>query len=714
MGQNMRKYLIIFILLLSGASNAFSDITLIDSLQKQFWSLNNKNKIDIGISLAIEYSKTDYEKCEQTYRSVLTFCKVFGDRNREPVALAGIGACILHKKYSKAGIDTILLAAKRFKENNNYGGEFYAYSKIAAFSSYANDFASAVEYFEKALIALSKLDFNSEISNYKKSPNDSLRFRMFGLMKALSDLGNFQNFSGNLKISLKYYSQALEFSKVLRDNYNGTGITINIGAAYEKLEKYNEALDYYRKGANFALKYNYPKFLSSAYVNIASIYNIQNKAKQAESFLLKAKSINDEYDIRDSNIDIYFQLGKTYHLLGNNSKAKEYISEALRLSDQSKNYLLKSEIFYTVALIYEKDNNYRLATVFFKKYIELEDSLDNIQSDALSKSLQAKYDFKNKNAEIELLKKNDELNKAEIKKSHNDIIFSSLVGLILFIAIIIITRYYKHNLKTKNEIEDKNEELENANRALFLYADELKELNATKDKFFSIMTHDIKNPIYSVKYILDTLQNQKHALDEEDRDELTLNAFSSTNQLIALIENLLTWSRSQTGKIKFTPEKCDLNLLADNAAMLLALQSENKNIKIINKIPEEYYVHADLNMISTILRNLLSNSIKYSPNGKDIEIDYKETESEQIIIVKDHGVGMSKENSEKLFKLNSHYSSPGTANEKGTGLGLIICREFADAHKGDIWVESEEGVGSSFYISIPKRAEGEEYCEEVD
>ncbi len=168
-----------------------------------------------------------------------------------------------------------------------------------------------------------------------------------------------------------------------------------------------------------------------------------------------------------------------------------------------------------------------------------------------------------------------------------------------------------------------------------------------------------------------------------------------------LLDNLLIWALSQQGKIDFNPERINLHLLADETSDLLMQSTKNKSIKLLNQIPESIFIDADKDMLSTIIRNLISNAVKFTSRGGEITIKAENKQQFTEITVKDNGIGISKKTQSKLFDISENTSTEGTDNEEGTGLGLILCKEFTEKHGGKIWVESEIGKGSSFSFTVP-------------
>lgn len=239
------------------------------------------------------------------------------------------------------------------------------------------------------------------------------------------------------------------------------------------------------------------------------------------------------------------------------------------------------------------------------------------------------------------------------------------------------------------------------------YATELRELNNTKDKFFSIIAHDLKGPFSAIMGFSDILTTEWSDYTEEERLNFVQNINSSAKNTFRLLENLLEWSMGQTGKMKFRPNRIDLSLLANDVVILLRDQAEKKQIKLYTAVNFNTFVNADENMARTIIRNLVSNAIKFTGKGGQVRISARTVQATtdfpdmvEVCIV-DTGVGIEKELIPRLFQIEEPTKTSGTAQEKGTGLGLIICRDLVEKNSGKIYVESEPGKGSKFCFTIP-------------
>jgi len=237
--------------------------------------------------------------------------------------------------------------------------------------------------------------------------------------------------------------------------------------------------------------------------------------------------------------------------------------------------------------------------------------------------------------------------------------------------------------------------------ALIKSKNDLTRLNASKDKFLSMIAHDLKSPISGLEGMIGSILNGIEFLSKDEIKEYLAELHTSSKNVYSLLEELLEWSRASTGKIQFDPDNICLHMVVDSLFSLLSQNAKAKNIELVNNIDEDLYSYCDGNMISTVVRNLVSNSIKFTPTGS-ITCSASEEAGDIRFVVKDTGTGIEQDVIDKLFKIDESITTMGTNNETGTGLGLIMCKEFVEKNNGNIWVESEIGKGASFIFTIPE------------
>ncbi|HNI91149.1 MAG TPA: HAMP domain-containing sensor histidine kinase, partial [Leptospiraceae bacterium] len=231
---------------------------------------------------------------------------------------------------------------------------------------------------------------------------------------------------------------------------------------------------------------------------------------------------------------------------------------------------------------------------------------------------------------------------------------------------------------------------------------ELNSLIAAKDKFFSIIAHDLKGPVGNLNSFLSFMAAQYENISKEEFHEDLILLESASNKIKGLLENLLTWARSQRGDMQYKPESISIYDVVKSSIQLFEPSAANKKILLNNKVSTDIKAFADSQMITTVIRNLIGNAIKYTDENGSVTISANESGGKVELTVEDSGIGMSSNIAENLFRIDvKHFSTEGTNGEKGTGLGLILCKEFIDRHQGRIWAESELGKGSKFRFTIP-------------
>lgn len=250
----------------------------------------------------------------------------------------------------------------------------------------------------------------------------------------------------------------------------------------------------------------------------------------------------------------------------------------------------------------------------------------------------------------------------------------------------------KHQLSlvaARRIIEEKNEEL--------------RKTIAGRDKMYSVIAHDLRSPMASMKMLLNTIMMsvEKDKIDPDTFDMLEMSNKTS-EEVFSLLDNLLKWTKSQLGKLTVIPQKLDISGLADGVVEVMNSVAEVKHIKLIRTDHESFFVYVDIEMIKSILRNLISNAVKFSNPDSEIKVGIKAEDGKVIVSVTDSGKGIKKEDQHKLLKDSTHFTTYGTNSEEGSGLGLLLCRDFARKNGGELWFESEENLGSVFSFSLPQ------------
>lgn len=489
--------------------------------------------------------------------------------------------------------------------------------------------------------------------------------------------------------AIEYANKALDLNKKKNatDSFNTARAYNRLAAIYYEMKKMNDAVD----NAELALRYATDskagnRLRSNTYNILGAVYK-DTESDKALDYLNKSIAVNK---IIENYIDLpnaYINIASIYYNSGRYEESRKYAQEAVDLAFKYNVRSFMSRALYHLAYSQFKLKDYDKA---FKNLNLSQDYRDSMYDERKSQQL---IEMKTK---YEVSQKETEISNQKTIQMYQGIAFAGIILVILLLTLNIIFRN-KTLSRTNSELELMNEIVTNQN-------DKLAELNATKDKFFSIIAHDLKNPLGSIKLTSNMLKDNFSELDENDKIELVGDIKTSVHHITDLLDNLLTWSRSQTGKIVFVPSNFQWRQLVESNLSLLRNQADLKQVRFVNNSSEKD-IYADPNMLNTILRNIISNAIKYSkPNGEIIVEDREHIDNDIVYLevsVKDNGIGISQENLNKLFKIESGFSTPGTNSEKGTGLGLILCKEFIEIFKGSIWAESELGKGTIIKFRIP-------------
>jgi len=598
-----------------------------------------------------------------------------------------------------------------------------------------------------AIIGMANLHHSQ--GNYDKATKLYVKaLKLYRKKKSVAGLAIIYNNLGLIHMDRDNYPKALEYlikggecyGKV-KDQKNVATVYSNVGILYRKMgdsaraeENYNKALEIYRKN-------KYLPGIATCYTNIAVIYSGKDDAKSM-GFNLKAleirKKLNDQRSIalltnniglnqqRNKKIDLALKsylealrirrefkdklgithtlrnIGGIYKVKKEYKKALKYLTFALEKAKSVKSKSLVSGIHLDIALIYVKLNDYKNAFVNYRKYSNKKLTLFNNKDRKKISSIESRLKTELKDKEIELLKKDNQIQKLEIGKFN--VIRNSFIGIFIFILLLLIGLYSRFRLKRKMNtlLEEKNKQMQVSNDKLTESEAHLNELNVTKDKFFSIIAHDLKNPLNSVISTSELLLESLKTMGPERAERFIKSLNKSSRHLYALLENLLQWARSHSKRITFEPERLNLYSLVEDNVELLSQVAQNKSIDLKMDIDRSIGIFVDRNMIMTVMRNLISNGLKFTQPEGSVTISAQEEDDFIEVSVCDTGVGISPEDKQKLFRLDSGFSKMGTDGEKGTGLGLIVCKEFIEKNGGKIGVENGEPGGTVFSFTVPK------------
>lgn len=572
--------------------------------------------------------------------------------------------------------------------------------------------------------------------NYFQNIKDTL-----SIAKVNNNLGVIEIQRGNYTKGLQNSLSAISIfeEKDLKDDlskaYN------NLAAAYFNTNKLDKALQYNKKALSVREELDDLTGMKYSLKNLGEIYALNRDYRRSIDNYERMLTLLDSKKDKDIRGEIMPSLGKSYLAIDDLDKAADYLREGLRYSRSQKddlgvlkslnafgelnlrnrklklseNQLLEAlkiakklnndeELLYNLKL--NRDLDYRRgfyedAFNWQNQYYELKERLDKEKLDAL------KIPDNTQEADIETpvlidTNKTDSsitpsktTETGEQKKQDILLVYGLIAGLV-FISALLIFSYLKGSKdnKTAKSLVKNNKELNLKNL-------QLEEVNQVKDKLFSIVSHDLKDSISSIKAFLDLLKDG--AISKEEFNDLIPELSENANNASSLLFNLLNWSKSQMQNLQPKPELFNIQEVFQIKMSLIEKKVNDKGIILIDESRRDF-VYADRSMLEIVIQNLITNAVKFTGKGDVITVSNQDYNGKVLICVEDTGIGISEENQKKLFNAKKNFTTIGTENEKGTGLGLTICKDLVELNNGRIWVESTPNIGSKFFIELPKAA----------
>lgn len=608
--------------------------------------------------------------------------------------------------------DTLLLFAK---ESGNANNQAFALSKLGKGSFYLGNYTDAYTYWKLSLEKYTEIgsetgiaeQYNS-IGAYFYSIGDyenGLKYYLFsldirkklqdtsGIAYCLNNIGNVYYAKNQRDLSLETYLEALNYAKLTSDKKILSIVLNNVGAEYAFLEDYEKALDYHFQAVELKKELNNEMSLAVTYMSIGSIYKAMEDYVKARNYydiaLVIFKAKNSKY----YQAKMLNQIAGLFNAQIIYDSALFYLYSSLDISLEINSLSLLEDNYWGLSTIYDSLNNSSKSLEFLQKYQAVHDTLFNEQSDKRIKDLQIKYETEKKEQENLILTNQIEIETLKSDRRRNLMYFFVIISMLLLVSALLIFNRYNVKQKLSKLLTEKNIKLLESEQNL------MTEIN-TKDKFFSIIAHDLKSPLSSLTLVSEMLDDNLTDFSVEQLKYYINSISLTTSGLFNLVENLLNWARSQAGRVVVNLQSVNVYEIVTKLVELQSVSANKKNIEIINLVNEDTTVKADINLLTLILRNLVANALKFTDEGGKVTISTNSIDNQIFIEVKDTGIGISKEDQEKLFRIDINTKEIGNSAEKGTGLGLILCKEFTEKMNGKIWAESELGKGTKFCVEL--------------
>lgn len=600
-------------------------------------------------------------------------------------------ADLAYRYYQSQPDSTLFFAQKALElaQKLNYKqGEGRSLNRLAIAYTVKGNHAQGLEFYLKSLKIAEKLKDEK------------------GIASALNNIGYVLRLQKRFKESINYTNQALSISQ---RNQNTAAMAVNLsnlGWLYESLGELDKALGFTLRAVKMsdAVQDNYHASISR---HIAGkVYFRQKKYDLAEGHYADALKNAEKAQIKQQIAFNHLGLGEVFLVKKLFAEAQPHLEMALKIAQEIKTPEIIQNASVALVSLHRSKKEYEKALAYYEIYDSAKDSVFDINQEIQINRLQYEFETEKNKKEIAYLEKENELKEAK-KKLYQDALYVA-IG-VVFVVVILALKLFQSRQKQwqanrllafqKLDLEKKNEAIKAQNEAISSQSFQIQEANKLKDRLFSIIAHDLRNPVIALRNSIDILDPD--ILQKEElvfiKEELS-KQFSSMDFTLT---NLLEWARSQMANNQLDKNNIDIYPFIDQKIKSFSLNVCLKEITIENQVSQDLKAHADASHVKFIIRNLISNAIKFTDEGGRVEISANQQKDYICIAVKDTGVGIAPSQKDKLFEIVSNFSTEGTSGEKGTGLGLILCREFVEKNGGIIWVESEVGKGSTFYFTLP-------------
>jgi signal transduction histidine kinase len=516
------------------------------------------------------------------------------------------------------------------------------------------------------------------------------------LSVALHNMGTVFGELGQYDLAYQHLVASSKISEAIHDTDGPAYTNDELGELHRKKGDFKMAEENLQTAVDLARKLRIRFLLPRVQLHLANLHLDKGDYALAlryyDSVRVNEAITNNRFALAECDLGS----GQVMARQGKYEEALKRYRQSLNVARQLNARNLELSNYSALASLYEIRKDYANALSYHRQHDALRDSL--MSRSTMERVFQEQVSFAtmNKDLEIEALSAVRQQQENEMRRQE---FIQNILVIVAVLSIIVLYTVYRSGRRRKriNRLLLEHQE-EIKKRSL-----ELEQLNQVKDKFFSIISHDLRSPMTALGGTLDLLDKKK--ISAEEFATLTHALRIQFNHTTTLINNLLDWTLLQMDKLKVHHEPVKLARLTDESFAALR-DLYPKNIQFENRIPPSLTGLGDRNILSLVLRNLILNAIKFTESGGKVWVEAREHHNDWVISVSDNGTGIKPEVQEFLFTKTTSYTSRGTANEKGTGLGLILCKEFVEKNGGKIWFESKPGEGSTFYFTLPKAAAG--------
>ncbi len=579
---------------------------------------------------------------------------------------------------------------------NNLGSTHFYQGHLVESEKYNRE---ALKYYTPGTQNYLETSFDIAISLYQQARYSEALKRLLPLAEkfkvkgddyyyanSLVMMANIYDQQGDNEKSMKYNKEFIEKADEVGYKEGVGGGNLNLAQLYHQKEDYQKALEYAAEAKEIFESINRHYQLSNTLITMGRIYKYMGEYSKSWDLYDQAMQLSEEYGFRNRISNIY--LNQSNLLLEENkyTEAEERALKAFQMGKESRIFSRMQDAAFNLYEANKALGKIDKALHYHEAYARYKDSVQNEQNSKQVQALKTNFEIRQKEYENKELEHQNRLSLLEIKQQKSK---TYIIGIVLFFVTLIGIVLFLLNRKLKNK-----------NRTISRQKEELVKTNSLKDNMFSIIAHDLRGPVGNLNGLLEFLDYET-TKDKEDYDETLKMIKDSASSTFTLLENLLTWARQQKNEIAYDPDYQNINNQVEKVVDLKAPAAKGKKIKLVHNVEGEINARVDYEMIHLVMRNLVDNAIKFTPEEGEVKIEAGMKEDKLEVAVSDSGMGIKEEAKEKLFNKYKLYTTRGTKNEKGSGLGLKLCHEFITKHAGELKIESKEGEGSTFSFSIP-------------
>ncbi len=600
--------------------------------------------------------------------------------------------------------------------------------------------ASSLNYIGKYLHTTGRFDESVEF--YKralekyKSNRDSINS-----VSVLLNLGKTYNIDSDLYMALKCYLEAFRICKNSDDYSNISEVCNNLGSIYLSLDQPELSMEYHRRALSYRVLINTPEGMASSCNNVGKVFLAKNNPDSALFYFGISLKYCEQISYLKGKVKALANIGKVYNLKSEYEKAKTYLLQSMTIAEKSgytagvavaslelgntflgmrqtdsariafENSLTKAkttnltelnhDAYWGLYQCYLEKKNSEKALEYYRYFAQAEKKLIEAENSARLSELRISFESEKKEDDNALLRKENEIKEITIKQERFFILLFIIALALTIILILLLYTRFENKRKANESLAILNKKIVKQNRELEKLNKELEIANREKDKVFSIITHELRNPLYWFQNLTEML-SLKYKQMPAEKVQKTLGALDeSAKNAFHLMDNLLHWSRSRLNRITPAITEFSMKKLVLESSRMFETIINQKNIQLHIQFPDQAFIKADEDLFMCVVRNLLSNAIKYTPENGVIKIYSTLDKLNYTIFVSDSGIGIDPKRRKTIFKSDKDSTSLGLMNEKGSGFGLKLCKEFVRMNNGRLWIVSETEKGNCFCCTDP-------------